>query len=842
MPKIKSFLSARSLCIGLAVSLISFCLAPRSMKAEPKADRTTPAFIGGTDFVVSSFATHTNWPMGPSIYVTNVVRNQGAVTGPSVYTGLYLSTDEVITTSDVRVSSSFGSVPAGASVTNVLTVRVPSTVPPGWYFLGGIADFTALVQEWNEDNNSLTGPLMRVFLAVDLTMTHVSVPTNVGSGGVFSFTNIVQNVGATTHSDFAVGVYLSPDPTITVADTLMENLTVNGGLQGGTWVTNRTSIDLVNVPPGRYYLGAIADRGHAVAEINETNNTLPGSPIDVLVGVDQVMLGISAQATLTNGLRAFVTNAIANRGFAHSGPMLISHYLSVDNVITTNDHRFGETSIFFSLVAGAAFTNVDQVLVFPLNNIPPAGTYFLGAIIDPFNTVAETDESNNTAVGGQVEVVYGPDLACTFLGVSSSNVVGSSSVTVTSLVQNIGAVAGPFFVDMIFYLSEDPTITSQDVRLEWVTFSGVPMTYALTNTTTVTLSSIVPPGVYYLGALLDPFQRLAEPETNNSFAIPVHLTVEADLTVTGITTYTTNASRSGSLHVVLDVQNPGPTPIDFAISGIFLSSDTEITTNDFRLGLVGSRFGPGETRNYDVTFTVTNSIPAGLYYLGAIVDFPGHVFERVETNNTLVGARVAIRSELDFSPAEVTGPTVAVIGASYRMTNRLANLGLDRSGPTIMALYLSADDNVDTNDWLLGRQLCGAVSGGFTWQGVTNFFISTHLPAGFYHLGGIADPDGFVPETDESNNTFAGGIVEVRDAALIEVTQLTTIGTDVLVRFTTVPGRYYTVEGAVALSGATEWVPVAGAISLPGTGNDVEVRHSEDSTTVQRFYRVRLLP
>jgi large repetitive protein len=825
------FRLSRAVCVGLAVIVLWLVAMERPMPAQ--------AQTGSADFVLLSLAANTNWPIGPSIYVTNVVANQGSGAGNSFYTGIYLSIDSVITTSDVHVASLLSAVPAGASVTNVLVARVPSTVAPGWYFLGAIADFTQMAPEVHENNNSLGGPLVRLFPVTDLVITDVGMPRSAASGGFLFLTNIVQNIGATTLSDFTVGVYLSTDPTITVSDTLMKSLPVNGGLQGGASITNLTLVDLTNVPPRRYYLGRIVDSGNAVAEMNEANNAPPGSPIDVQVGVDQVMVGVSAP-TLTNGLRAFITNAVANRGFAHSGPMFVSHYLSVDDVITTNDVRFGGTTIF-SVGAGTATTNIAQV--FPPDNLA-AGTYFLGAIIDPQDGVAEIDEGNNTAVGRQVELVYGPDLACTFLAVSSSNVVGASSVTVTNLLQNIGVAPGPGIVQMNFYLSEDSTITRQDILLETVSFFGLPMTYALTNRTTVRVSGTVAPGVYYLGALLDPFEWLAEPKTNNSLAVPVRLTVEADLTVTGIATSMTNASHGGILRVFLDVQNLGTRPIGFPppITGIFLSSDPEITTNDFRLGLVGSTFAAGETRSYDVTLPVTNSIPPGFYYLGAIADFQGRLFERIETNNTLPGPLVRIRSELDLAPTAVAGSAVAVLGANYRMTNRIANLGLDSSAPTTLAVYLSTDNLIDTNDWLLGQQFCGSASSGFGWQGITNFLVPANFAVGFYFLGGIVDPAGLVPERDELNNTFVGGIVEVRDPSLIELVQLTVNETNVAVRFSSVPGRYYVVESAATLSKPEEWMPLVDAVSILGTGGDVEALDIRGAAGGQRFYRARLLP
>lgn len=72
--------------------------------------------------------------------------------------------------------------------------------------------------------------------------------------------------------------------------------------------------------------------------------------------------------------------------------VVVAFYASTDTGITTSDHYLGEVSLGFSVNTSMLVT-FDCILPTDL----PAGTYYVGWIIDPWNTESEADESNNTA-------------------------------------------------------------------------------------------------------------------------------------------------------------------------------------------------------------------------------------------------------------------------------------------------------------------------------------------------------------------------------------------------------------------------------------------------------------
>ncbi|MDO8413049.1 MAG: kelch repeat-containing protein [Gallionellaceae bacterium] len=101
---------------------------------------------------------------GKTITFNSTTKNQGtATTVASTSTGLYLSTDAVITTADILVGSvSVASLAAGTSQSAATSITVSKKLARGTYYLGAIADYTNAETESNESNNSYTGTTIQV--------------------------------------------------------------------------------------------------------------------------------------------------------------------------------------------------------------------------------------------------------------------------------------------------------------------------------------------------------------------------------------------------------------------------------------------------------------------------------------------------------------------------------------------------------------------------------------------------------------------------------------------------------------------------------------------------------
>ena len=119
----------------------------------------------------------------------------------------------------------------------------------------------------------------------DLVTTSLTGPRTATVGSEAAFTAFVRNQGAATSGPFRLGLYLSKDPEITVDDIWFATCIYEDGLAAGQTASCRRSFPVpLEVPPGRYHLGAVVDDLDRVTERSETNNALTAAsgPINVL--------------------------------------------------------------------------------------------------------------------------------------------------------------------------------------------------------------------------------------------------------------------------------------------------------------------------------------------------------------------------------------------------------------------------------------------------------------------------------------------------------------------------------------------------------------------------------
>jgi subtilase family serine protease len=172
---------------------------------------------------------------------------------------------------------------AGAESPAGLQVTIPTSLAPGTYYIGVIADYNSgTVSESDETNNWRVGNQITVTPGPDLIVTSVSGPVSGVTGSTITVSHTIKNQGTGTSGSFSVAVFLSADSTITTSDTSLGGRAISSLAAGaespaGLQVTIPTSL-----APGTYYIGVIVDYGSgngSVAESDETNNALAGNQI-----------------------------------------------------------------------------------------------------------------------------------------------------------------------------------------------------------------------------------------------------------------------------------------------------------------------------------------------------------------------------------------------------------------------------------------------------------------------------------------------------------------------------------------------------------------------------------
>lgn len=238
---------------------------------------------------------------GGTVDVAYTISNIGSGPATSALAGIYLSADPVITTSDTLYAVNWAdSLGSGQIDPEEHTVAVPSTLTPGTYYLGVVADFSGAVDENIESNNRSDARAIKVVAPgggigdqPDLTIENVrvnqtSIPYR-DDRVVVSWD--VVNQGSAAAGQSVAGVFISTDSIITSDDVLLDDNS-SGELSAGEGVSESSTFRMSSsISPGTYWIGVVADYERDVKEGIESNNV--GGVTQVTVEVGQQPIEIS---------------------------------------------------------------------------------------------------------------------------------------------------------------------------------------------------------------------------------------------------------------------------------------------------------------------------------------------------------------------------------------------------------------------------------------------------------------------------------------------------------------------------------------------------------------------
>jgi len=247
------------------------------------------------------------------------------------------------------------------------------------------------------------------------------------------------------------------------------------------------------------------------------------------------------------------------------------------------------------------------------------------------------------------------DLVLTEVSTPDSQIYAGDSIDLKLTVRNIGdpRVVGP---KVSVYLSNDATITTEDIRIASINFrrlnGGSSRTWEPWRG--INIPSSLAAGTYYLGAIVDPENwKVESNEDNNVRVASTALQVKAeeiDLLISSVSIQDSQVDRNSYIDVKYTLSNQGGSPaLDRRfMTGIYLSSDATITTADI---LIGERRMYRLNGGKSYTRTSRGRIPArvasGIYYLGVIADYKNRRSETNEDNNVgVAGATLQVGDAL----------------------------------------------------------------------------------------------------------------------------------------------------------------------------------------------------
>jgi subtilase family serine protease len=284
-------------------------------------------------------------------------------------------------------------------------------------------------------------------------------------------------------------------------------------------------------------------------------------------------------------------------------------------------------------------------------------------------------------------------------------------------------------------------------------------------------------GTYYIGGIADYNGAISESdETNNTYntvEITVTSPAQPDLSEY-IALSDTSIAAGGSTTIDAYAMNLGDGASAASTAGFYLSSDATITTGDTLLATITSpglaTIGqPGYYDYQNFSVALPGNLATGTYYIGGIADYNGAISESDEANNTYNTVEITVTgpAQPDLSEYIALSDTSIAAGGSTTIDAYAMNLGDGASAASTAGFYLSSDATITTGDTLLATITSPGLAtigqpGYYDYQ---NFSVALpgNLATGTYYIGGIADYNGQVSESDENNNTYNVAQIEVFD-------------------------------------------------------------------------------
>ncbi|WP_181791020.1 CARDB domain-containing protein [Myxococcus llanfairpwllgwyngyllgogerychwyrndrobwllllantysiliogogogochensis] len=555
-------------------------------------------------------------------------------------------------------------------------------------------------------------------------------------------------------------------------------------------------------------------------------------------GPDLVVTGVRGPASVFAADSFTTTVTVCNQGttYANRGST-VAVLLSLDNVLSpltttpppADQSLVGQETLHETLEAGQC----ADVRVTGTSWLPPAaqgdGAYFLGAIVDTNQSVAEVNENNNANAQTRIGVGNRPDLVITELS-SPPSVPQGGYFTVAVTVCNQGTASVPSVRTQLF-LSTDNVLTPTGPGAPALDQSPIgevqtqmPLNAGACVRRSVSVWASLPPagqgdGAYYLGAIVDDPASVQElREDNNAYAKErIGVGNKPDLIITELRGPASVLDNQG-FDVQVRVCNQGTTYAPGHSARLFLSTDDVLTPTGpgapaMDQSPVGSMQLPLLNPGQCVTRTVAAQawLPpagqgAGAYFLGAIVDDPSSVQELREDNNSYAKERIGVGSRPDLVVTAMTSQASMNTGQATAVSVTVCNQGTTMSNSSWTNLYLSLDAVLTpmnpmgppANDQspLGGLQIPSLNPGQCVTRGDSFWPSLPPIPtnATAFYLAAIVDESGFVQELREDNNIFVNGLVGLGNRPDLVVTELS-------VPPTLSPGQSFTATATVCNQG-----------------------------------------
>ncbi len=217
----------------------------------------------------------------------------------------------------------------------------------------------------------------------------MSGPSITIPGSTITITDTTKNQGGCPAIASTTKLYFSTNSTWDAADTYLGERAIPA-LAAGATSTGSTSVIIPSgTTTGTRYIIAKADANNTnPTETVETNNNKSKS---IKIGPDLIVSTLTAPTSAVRGTTISISDTIKNQGGGDAGTSTTKLYLSTNTTWDAGDTYLGSRSVPM-LVAGASSAGSTYVTI---PSSIATGAYYIIALADDGNAVAETNETNN---------------------------------------------------------------------------------------------------------------------------------------------------------------------------------------------------------------------------------------------------------------------------------------------------------------------------------------------------------------------------------------------------------------------------------------------------------------
>lgn len=223
------------------------------------------------------------------------------------------------------------------------------------------------------------------------------------------------------------------------------------------------------------------------------------------------------------------------------------------------------------------------------------------------------------------------DLKLELVDVASGTYAPGGAIDIHNRIVNIGGQTSTSY-RISFYASTNTTISSSDYLIGYIDRTGIAASGAHDYNSSGVVPGNLPDGSYYIGAIL----TLSDADSANNVnydpnPVTVRSVPPADLALQSVDAPSGTFTPNQSITINNQTQNVGGETSSSYRLTFYASTNATITTSDYALFFVDRQaLAPGATHSFATTGSLPGSLPAGAYYIGAILS----VTDANSVNNT----------------------------------------------------------------------------------------------------------------------------------------------------------------------------------------------------------------